>query len=412
MYKISIIIPVYNTARYLQACIQSLQKQTIGFEHLQVILADDCSTDNSRELMQGYEKQCANIKCIYLEENSGAAGMPRNQAMKLATAPYLMFLDSDDYYYANACEDLYQAMEQTKADIVSGYFSTFDDREGMLEENIFAGRELRKGMYQMPEDLKEIAKFKNGFFSKIYRRDMIEQEKVLFPEKIIGQDSVFLWEYLFHVKKVYYLPVPVVGYRLRKQEDRSVSFTYTRKHFMDILESMRLIYELFAAFGQEKQVGAVYCDINAYYIGQMMDSDLETDELEEVLKSWEWLFIRAQKKQETDLFTKIVMYDVGCKRMREAAETMNLLRELKRYQKEIENARDWWRKQAEGKDIEIDRLKKAAAWWQDQSEKKDLEIKNLRNTEEELRKWVQELEAAREYFLQERKNWIHDENGK
>lgn len=445
MYKISIIIPVYNTARYLQACIESLQKQSIGFGHLEIILADDHSTDHSRELMKKYEEQNANIRCIYLSENSGAAGRPRNEAMKLASAPYLMFLDSDDFYFEHACENLYQAIEQTGAGLVSGYFSTFDDTDGILEENIFAGRGLEKRLYSMPKELGEIAKFKNGFFSKIYRRSVIEKGVVLFPEKIIGQDSVFMWDYLFHVKDVYYLPVPVVGYRIRKGEDPSVSFTLTRKHFEDVLESMRLIWELFVKFGQEEQTGYAFGGIHVYYIGQMIDSDLSANVLEELLKSWEWLLVSTEDKQEKDIFTRIVMRDVRRKEMREAAEKILLLREQKGYQNEIEKAREWWRKQAECKDQEIKKQKEANRWWQGQAECKDQEIEklkeanrwwqgqaeckdqeiirlaetndwwkkqaygkdqeidNLKKTEKELRKWVQELEEAKAYFLNERK---------
>ena len=139
MYKISIIIPVYNAEDYLQECIESLQNQTIGFENLEIIMSDDGSTDDSRNIMKKFEEQYNNVKGLYFDENSGAAGRPRNEAMKIATAEYLMFLDSDDMYYDNACKMLFEALQSIKADCISGYYSTFDE-DGVWEENVLNGR--------------------------------------------------------------------------------------------------------------------------------------------------------------------------------------------------------------------------------------------------------------------------------
>lgn len=385
MYKISIIIPVYNAGQYIEECMASLKKQTIGFENLEVIMADDRSTDNSREKMERYAQQYENVTCIYLSENSGAAGKPRNEAMKLASAEYMMFLDPDDIYFENACEILLNEMEQKQVDLVSGYFTTFDDTDGILEENIFAKRNIEEKIYHMPEDISDIAKFKNAFCCKIYRHEIIKHEKIIFPEKIIGQDSVFMWDYLFHINTVCYKPVPVLGYRLRKENNPSVSFTLTQKHFEDVLESMRLIRELFAAYGLEGQTIYAFGDINVYYIRQMIDSSLSEAVLEELLRQWGWLLMEADQVEEKDAYTNIVMCDVRRNDMKGAAKKILLLREQKCYQQEAEKARDWWRKQAEAKDKEIE---------------------NYQKIEKELRKWIQELEDARDMRRSRLKKWM------
>ena len=128
-YKISIIIPAYNAEKYIRESLDSIIRQTIGFEHLEVILVDDCSTDRSGEIMDEYADRYRNIKVIHLQKNSGTAGKPRNCGLEHATAEYLMFLDADDYYSDDACEVLYKEIEKNNVDIVSSnYIYIYENR--------------------------------------------------------------------------------------------------------------------------------------------------------------------------------------------------------------------------------------------------------------------------------------------
>ena len=104
MYKVSVIVPVYNSADKLQRAFDSVYNQSLGFENIELILIDDASTDNSRDIIDNYVSKYDNVKSIYLDENSGYAGRPRNIGVHNANAPYLMFLDADDFYFENACE--------------------------------------------------------------------------------------------------------------------------------------------------------------------------------------------------------------------------------------------------------------------------------------------------------------------
>lgn len=119
-YKISIIIPTFNIEKDIERAIGSLINQTIGFENLEVIIVDDCSTDNTKEIILSYEKEYENIKPIFLENNSGSAGKPRNIGIQYATSKYIMFLDNDDEYVNDACEILYDTIKENNANIVIG----------------------------------------------------------------------------------------------------------------------------------------------------------------------------------------------------------------------------------------------------------------------------------------------------
>ncbi len=380
MYQISVIIPVYNVDKYLDDCIKSLMKQSIGFENLEVIMVDDCSTDNSSMIMKRYEHQCENVKCIYLKENSGSAGKPRNEAIKIASAEYLMFLDSDDLFYENACEILLKTIKEKEVDLVSGYYIVFEETDG-YDDNIFVGKDIKEKVYLMPEDLKDITELKNGFWCKIYKKNVIVQNKIEFPENIIGQDSVFFWRYLFKVNTLYYISVPVCKYRQRKKNDKSVSYELIKKHFDDILESMRLIKELFDENGLENEIKFVFKEINEYYINQLIESDFDVGVLGKILNQWEWIF-RISRKDETDAYTGIVMSDIDKGDMVEAANKIILLRRLKHYNVELEEAQKWWKKQAAGKDEVIKKLQGSQEWWKSQAAEKDEVIKKLQGSQE------------------------------
>ena len=93
--KISVIIPIYNTAQYLRQCLDSVIHQSL--KDIEIICVDDGSTDNSLQILQEYAKKDKRI--IILQQENQGAGVARNYGMKVATAEYLSFLDSDDFLF-------------------------------------------------------------------------------------------------------------------------------------------------------------------------------------------------------------------------------------------------------------------------------------------------------------------------
>ena len=114
--KVSIIVPVYNSERYLRDCLESLLNQTLT--ELEIILVDDASTDKSFEIMAEYKSQYPKIKIFKSEQNKGQ-GASRNIGMSLVTGEYIGFLDSDDYVAPTMYENLYNSAKENNADIVT-----------------------------------------------------------------------------------------------------------------------------------------------------------------------------------------------------------------------------------------------------------------------------------------------------
>ena len=102
-YKISVIVPIHNVAKYIGESLDSILNQTIGHENLQVIMVDDGSTDESPAIMEEYSKKYPNFVSKRLDNKSGSAGRPRNEGLALATGKYVMFIDPDDFYTEDAC---------------------------------------------------------------------------------------------------------------------------------------------------------------------------------------------------------------------------------------------------------------------------------------------------------------------
>ena len=114
MVKVSIIIPAYNTEKYIDNCLQSLVNQTL--KEMEIIIVDDGSKDNTLELLRGYEAKFPEKIKVFTKENGGQASA-RNLALEHVTGEYVGFVDSDDWVSLDMYEKMYQKAKETDADI-------------------------------------------------------------------------------------------------------------------------------------------------------------------------------------------------------------------------------------------------------------------------------------------------------
>jgi len=119
MLKLSIVIPVYNAAKFVGRCIDSCINQT--YKNVEIICIDDCSTDNSKEILESFQKKDDRIKCVFHSKNESQYIARRNGFLK-ATGDYILFIDSDDMLRLDACNLIAQKVEKEYADIIQfGY---------------------------------------------------------------------------------------------------------------------------------------------------------------------------------------------------------------------------------------------------------------------------------------------------
>ena len=118
-FKVSVLISTYNSGYYLKLAVDSILNQTIGFENIELIIADDKSDDDyTIRLLEEYENNYSNCKVFILDEHTGFPGKPRNVAFENATGEYVIFMDSDDTYSLDAFEVMYETAVSEDYDFV------------------------------------------------------------------------------------------------------------------------------------------------------------------------------------------------------------------------------------------------------------------------------------------------------
>ena len=113
--KISIVIPVYNTEKFIDTCLESCITQTL--KDIEIIIVDDCGSDGAIAIAGNYAKKDSRIKIIHHEKNKGLGGA-RNTGINVAIGEYLWFLDSDDYIAENSCQILYDYAKEKDLEII------------------------------------------------------------------------------------------------------------------------------------------------------------------------------------------------------------------------------------------------------------------------------------------------------
>ena len=220
--KVSVIIPLYNAQNYIGACLESILIQTL--QDFEVIVVDDCSTDNSAAIAENYlEKFGGRLKIVYLPKNTGNPSIPRNEGLKFSRGEFIFFMDNDDLLVDNALEILCNFAEKYRADVVcmeNGF---------VLENNSLKAAVFNKNNPNINEILLEteniaerVDKFlKTGYswapWTKFIRRDFLIANKIDFPHVKISEDV--LWSLKIVCLAKNFLRVPNRLYICRSLSD-------------------------------------------------------------------------------------------------------------------------------------------------------------------------------------------------
>lgn len=184
--KISVIVPVYNTERYLRHCLDSLLCQDID-EKYEIIVINDGSTDNSPDIAAAYASCFENIK-LYSQENAGLSAA-RNTGLKYARGKYIAFVDSDDHVDIKYLSEMYGAAEKYGADIVCCNFRCVNENgkpagiDGILKH--------RPGVFKAEEMLSSLLldiTIRSFAWNKLYRRSLFTRNNIKFPAGKVYED--------------------------------------------------------------------------------------------------------------------------------------------------------------------------------------------------------------------------------
>lgn len=188
MSKVSLIVPVYNTSKYLEKCINSLINQTL--DDIEIIIINDGSTDNSEKIIKKFNDK----RIKYIAKQNEGIGKTRNLGIEKATGEYLAFVDSDDYLSIDFCEKMYKKATSDNCDIVICNF--FEVRHNLIgiKFNDFKDTNLKK----YPELINNI---NLGPCNKIYKKELFENKDNRFVENLKYEDAPFVVKMLISAKK-------------------------------------------------------------------------------------------------------------------------------------------------------------------------------------------------------------------
>lgn len=267
--KVSVIIPVYNTERFLTECLDSVLSQSL--KDIEVICVDDGSTDSSPDILKEYESKDYRIKVLRQEHS--APGNARNAGFDIAQGDYISFIDSDDYVDHMFLEKLYSKAVTTDSDItIANVFLHFMDTGNLqLFHDAALYSFLKNKVFRIshyPELIRILAPW-----DRIYKRSFLKNFNIRMPENTIYEDRFYAVKCFVYAQRLTVVNEPLYYYRknagqaitdielkqsqfrrdylnmtkecilLMQQEDlyRSLSFDYLINHFENSLMHQRSI---------------------------------------------------------------------------------------------------------------------------------------------------------------------------
>lgn len=236
---VSVIIPVYQCSRYVEECVLSIQKQ--AYQHIEIVLVDDGSTDGSSELCDKLANIYKNI-VIYHQENMGVS-VARNRGIELAHGEYIIFVDSDDYIESNIIGLAMQNYEKYQMDLcVFGFqkvsektFRKFDFRVPFESDRLLSRDKF--GIYMMDLFSQNVL---HAIGTKIYKKSIIDRAKIRFQTAWeYCEDIYFCLSYIGECENILFMNK--VGYYYRIGNEGSLSNKVIKNGNEGVFETFYLL---------------------------------------------------------------------------------------------------------------------------------------------------------------------------
>lgn len=241
---ISIIVPVYNSERWLKKCIDSVLNQS--YRNFELIVVDDGSIDASFSIMQQYASVDSRIR-IYHKDNSGVSDT-RNFGLSLAKGEWVAFIDSDDSVTESFLNSMLPTNEQVDLVVCGARIY----KNSKSSDNLFVnGKELENGVYNISDIYNCFTnQVFNGPVRKLFRRETIAENGIKFPlNKSYGEDTDFVYSYLNYVNSIQV--VNDYSYQIHLVNDQSLSMIVNAA---DYYATIKHNYKLYLDFLQKKYI--------------------------------------------------------------------------------------------------------------------------------------------------------------
>ena len=236
MPKVSVVIPAYNSEKFIAETLDSMLRQTL--KDIEVVVVNDGSTDGTQKIIDEYVSKHSIFKS-YIQQNAGVSAA-RNNGLEKATGEYVVFLDADDYFSDTSLEAFYETAKKTDADIVIGRLRVFGEN-GFGKFNPYADKLAEM---QHIENFDTTLLWNFLISNKCYKRERLVKSGVRFPPFRYSEEGAFFMSYVYTGAKISGTPNSEFYYRRHSvEEGLSVSQTVSCDLAKSFSKSLEMIYE-------------------------------------------------------------------------------------------------------------------------------------------------------------------------
>lgn len=251
--KISVIVPIYNVAKYVEACMMSILAQ--DYDNLEVIIVDDCTPDNSMEIVKSTiaSHPSTNIQFLLLrhETNKGISAS-RNMALEHATGEWIMFVDSDDTITEGCCTVLASKASTGDYDMIIGNRNIYDEVSGVpLHQGVRPQHDII--MTNMHDYVAN--KVQGEAYNKLIKKSFLTTHNLHFEPGILYEDTLFTQQMLCFHPRIIYIPFVTYNYLFRKG---SIMNTFSEKHLYSRIKSAIVAYKFASELMTEEAAEMAY----------------------------------------------------------------------------------------------------------------------------------------------------------
>lgn len=235
MPQVSVIVPIFNTQRYLRQCLTSIECQSL--KDIEVICIDDCSADDGIAVAEEFARRDPRFAVIRHKQNLGAGGA-RNSGIATASSGFLAFVDSDDHVSPNMLQDMVSASEYGRYDVVICGFDKINEHGRVIAE-----RQRNKGVLDPIDVSQNLCAISNpGCCNKLWRRSLYTDNEILFPVHMLYQDAATTPRLFSKARRVRMIGGNYYKYLIRQGSE---THSHSDAHILDICRAVDILIAFF-----------------------------------------------------------------------------------------------------------------------------------------------------------------------
>lgn len=245
--EISVIIPVYNTEKYLKRCLDSVIHQT--FKDIEIIIVNDGSTDNSSSIIDKYKNKDSRI--IVINQDNNGLSEARNSGIKVSSGKYISFVDSDDTISLDMLNIVHkQLIKENSELIIFRYQRLSNETEIVLYRDIDYENMTKEEIFRLSVSLKIIP----VSWNKVYKRSLFIDNNLYFPKNMYFEDCALIFKLIYFAKKVSFLNKILYNWY---DIEGSITNSISEKHIYDRIKLLLTIkdflqkYEIYKIYQKE-----------------------------------------------------------------------------------------------------------------------------------------------------------------